>query len=138
MSEFINTADVIGDDEMCDQLIMRTVTEYRENRVSSIRRNCFHGCVSLTVVDLPNISEIPMGAFGNCTALAALILRNGAVCTLDATNWNLPFNASSIAQGTGYVYVPKTLVDSYKGATNWSVYAAQIRAIEDYPEITGG
>jgi hypothetical protein len=29
------------------------------------------------------------------------------------------------------------LVDSYKTATNWSKYATQIRAIEDYPDICG-
>lgn len=40
--------------------------------------------------------------------------------------------------GTGYIYVPAALVDSYKAATNWSTYADQIRAIEDYPDITGG
>jgi hypothetical protein len=48
------------------------------------------------------------------------------------------FASTPIASGTGYIYVPAALVDSYKGATNWSTYAAQIRAIEDYPEITGG
>ena len=37
-----------------------------------------------------------------------------------------------------YVYVPKALVGAYKSATNWSTYANQIRAIEDYPDITGG
>ena len=35
-------------------------------------------------------------------------------------------------------YVPSTLVDSYKSATNWSIYEARIRAIEDYPDICGG
>ena len=43
-----------------------------------------------------------------------------------------------IASGTGYIYVPKALVDSYKSATNWTTYASQIRAIEDYPDVTGG
>ena len=39
---------------------------------------------------------------------------------------------------TGYIYVPRALVNSYKAATNWSTFASQIRAIEDYPDITGG
>jgi hypothetical protein len=47
-------------------------------------------------------------------------------------------NDSSVASGSGYIYVPAALVDSYKAATNWSTYAEQIRAIEDYPEICGG
>ena len=48
------------------------------------------------------------------------------------------FNMSPIASGTGYIYVPAALVDSYKAASNWSTYANQIRAIEDYPDICGG
>jgi hypothetical protein len=48
------------------------------------------------------------------------------------------FNNTPIKSGTGYIYVPATLIDSYKSATNWSTYAAQFRAIEDYPEICGG
>jgi hypothetical protein len=47
--------------------------------------------------------------------------------------WNKnSFDSSSIAKGTGYVYVPRSLVDSYKSATNWSTYANQFRALEDY------
>jgi hypothetical protein len=45
---------------------------------------------------------------------------------------------SGFTNGTGYIYVPATLVDTYKAGTNWSTHADQIRAIEDYPEITGG
>jgi hypothetical protein len=43
-----------------------------------------------------------------------------------------------IEDGTGYIYVPSALVETYKTASNWVTYAAQIRAIEDYPEITEG
>jgi hypothetical protein len=43
-----------------------------------------------------------------------------------------------VANGTGYIYVPAALIEDYKAATNWSLYADQFRAIEDYPEITGG
>ena len=37
----------------------------------------------------------------------------------------------------GYIYVPKALLEDYKVATNWSVYADKFRAIEDYPDICG-
>lgn len=40
--------------------------------------------------------------------------------------------------GRPYIYVPASLVDEYKNATNWATYSNYIRAIEDYPEITGG
>lgn len=73
--------------------------------------------------------------FYNMTNLKAVIIRGDNVSQLNSGNH---FNGSSIANGTGYIYVPVVLVDQYKAATNWVTIADQIRAIEDYPEITGG
>lgn len=42
------------------------------------------------------------------------------------------------ASGRTYIYVPANLVNEYKDATNWTTLSSQIRAIEDYPDITGG
>lgn len=64
-----------------------------------------------------------------------LILRSEKTTGMQSKN---ALANTPIASGTGYIYVPKSLVEQYKAATNWVVYAAQIRAIEDYPEITGG
>lgn len=73
------------------------------------------------------------GCFRGCISLTALILRRAdAICELTDTN---AFNNTPIAKGTGYVYVPAALIETYKSATNWSNYANQFRAIEDYPEI---
>jgi hypothetical protein len=72
----------------------------------------------------------------NCGKLKAVVIRKSdKVATLVVTN---ALSNTPVASGTGYVYVPRALVDAYKSATNWSTYAAQIRAIEDYPDITGG
>ena len=73
--------------------------------------------------------------FYNMTNLKAVIIRGDNVSQLNNGNH---FTGSSIANGTGYIYVPAVLVDQYKAATNWVTIADQIRAIEDYPEITGG
>ena len=88
-------------------------------------------CTSLRLVDW-GVNTI-FGDYSTCTALETLIYRTtarvpsmGSVSSLSNT---------PIASGTGYIYVPRALVDKYKVATNWSVYADQIRAIEDYPEI---
>ena len=129
MSEFINTADVIGDDEMCNQLIMRTVTEYKENRVAQIGMSAFYSCNALTVVDVPNVTTIASQAFGECSALESLILRSSVIAILESSD---SLKNSGIAKGTGFAYVPRDLVGSYQLATNWSTYANQIRAIEDY------
>ena len=104
--------------------------------VTHVASQCFQNCTSLSRIDLPVVTSIDWGAFNACGALATVILRNTeTACTLGNTT---VFNSTMINSGTGYVYVPRALVDSYKAATNWSAYAAQIRAIEDYPEICGG
>jgi hypothetical protein len=90
----------------------------------------------VTKVELDVCSKIDTLAFYFCGKLETLILRKSdAICTLSATG---AFTGTPIASGTGYIYVPLALVDTYKTATNWSTYAAQIRAIEDYPDICGG
>lgn len=95
----------------------------------------FTYCSALKYADLGIVSNLPSWSLAN-TPLETVILRKAdSICTLQTTN---ALSGTPIAKGTGYVYVPKTLVDSYKTATNWSTYASQIRAIEDYPEICGG
>ena len=109
----------------------------------TVSNYAFYNCNSLETVDLGKVydiagpvSKIGSGAFNNCSKLTALILR---------TNWifewasaTSPFTNTPIANGAGYIYVPADWVDGYKVAAHWSDYADQIRAIEDYPDITGG
>lgn len=98
-------------------------------------------------LDLPSCTSIGASAFHKDFSLTTVILRSGNVCTLSATNVfqecyhyhgtkNATYNPNGLKDG--YIYVPAALVDEYKAATNWSTFADQIRAIEDYPEITGG
>ena len=101
---------------------------------TSIGDYAFNGCTALTTVDLPAATSIGDGAFNGCTALTTVILRSSTVCVI----FENTFLWSTIESGTGYIYVPRALVDSYKVDTTWSTYAAQIRAIEDYPDICGG
>lgn len=89
----------------------------------------FHGCKALTTADFPAATYIGSNTFYNCSSLSALILRSEAIGKLSNTN---AFKGTLIASGTGYIYVPRALVNSYKAATNWSTYAAQFRALEDY------
>ena len=147
---FVNTVDLIGDETLSAQIINRTVTEIIDNAVKTIEeyafRECnalikvkfnsvvtvldqaFYECKKMIEADLPAVKNIDRFAFRSCSALAALILRGGTVPTLNSS----ALNGSKIANGTGYIYVPRALVDTYKAATNWSTYAAQFRALEDY------
>lgn len=97
--------------------------------------SAFQLSTSLEYADVGEATSIGAAAFYGCTALHTLIIRGSSVASMG--NSNALYN-SHIYKGTGYIYVPAALVDNYKAATNWSTFAAQIRAIEDYPEITGG
>ena len=154
----IETGGGGGSDELVNSLIDRTISgTYVNNTVTAIGVYGLAGCTKLTSVVLPAVQVTNANAMLGCSALtqadfsnlqhiqhstfygnkkfATLIIRTQAVAKLDATS---AFKDTLIASGKGYVYVPSALVDSYKTATNWSTYADQIRAIEDYPDITGG
>jgi hypothetical protein len=97
-------------------------------KVQTVAMNAFQGCIALTTVNLPLVTEIGTYAFSSCSNLGKVILRSETVCTLNGTN---AFNSTPIVSGTGYIYVPDALVDSYKSATNWSAYANQIKPISE-------
>ena len=97
--------------------------------VTSIGGSAFYYCNALKTASFPLATSIGSSAFQNCGVLSSLIIRSETICTLSNKN---AFSGSSVASGTGYIYVPKDLVESYKTATNWSTYATQFRALEDY------
>lgn len=104
-------------------------------KAGAIPQFCFNYCSKLVTLDLPSVSSFAASAMASCSKLTALILRRSTMVSLGSAN---VLNGTPIASGTGYIYVPSNLVDSYKAAKNWSTFASQFRAIEDYPEITGG
>lgn len=85
----------------------------------------FRNCESLTTVDLPVATTIETQAFWS-SGLTSLTLRSNTICTLENAD---AFYFTPIEEGSGYIYVPSNLVDSYKTANGWSTYANQIRAI---------
>ena len=95
----------------------------------TVGQYAFYDCLLLTTVDFPLVTSIDNYAFYHCKYLTALILRSETMATLSNKN---AFTSTPIASGTGYIYVPRALVDTYKSATNWSTYATQFRALEDY------
>ena len=128
--------------------------------IENIGTQAFVYCAKLTSVKFPNITVVNTSAFQDSgveradftnsytqvpiilqtscfrrSNLETLIIRNvNTVATLGSTS---VFQSTPIASGTGYIYVPQSLLEQYKVATNWVTYANQFRAIEDYPEICG-
>lgn len=89
-------------------------------------RGMFYGCSKLASLSLPCCNNIGIQAFMKASKLTSLTLGANSVATLQNTN---AFTETPIASGTGYIYVPSDLVESYKSANNWSTYASQIMAI---------
>ena len=123
--------------------------------LTSAATNSFRDCQYVETIDLPKVTAISSQAFYGCRGLKALILRSNTIVTLSSTNAfttcyrilgtkNAGFNPNG--EKIGFIYVPKALLSDtdetmdYRRATNWSdsSLVTQFRAIEDYPEITGG
>lgn len=86
-------------------------------------------CPLLERVELHSIETIQAYSFYSCPKLTTFIIRTTTkVCSLANTN---AFSSTGISSGTGFVYVPDDLVDDYKGATNWSTYANQIKGLSE-------
>ena len=131
--------------------------------VESLIDQAFFQCTSLETIDLPSVTRISSNVFtgcaklksvyihqylslgvfvSNCYSLTKLVLYSDRVCPLSKTN---AFNGCYHILGTvdatynpeglkdGYIYVPDNLVEDYKAATNWSVYADQIKPLSELP-----
>ena len=103
--------------------------------LTAINGTVFQKSTLLEKADFSAVKSVGANAFNGCSALTALILRGDLQITLANVN---ALADTPIAKGTGYVYFNRDRVESQKVATNWSTYAAQIRAIEDYTDICGG
>ena len=128
-----NLAEYIGDSAFsgCESIASASFPNAIQIGIQAFER-----CSSLEKISFPKAESINPTAFAFCQSLIALILgRSDGLCDLADAD---AFAGTPIKSGTGYIYVPAALVDQYKAATNWTTYANQIRAIEDYPDICGG
>ena len=86
----------------------------------------FAYCTNLTTVNLPKCTLFGSGEFYNCTNLATVIF--GADQMIEFGNI---FDNSSIADGTGCIYVPDNLVDEYKSTYSSKNY--QFKPLSELP-----
>ena len=97
--------------------------------VTTVPSGCLRSCKKLERVDLGAATSIVRTAFTDSTALETLIIRTETLCTI--ADASVTLRGSKIAAGTGYIYVPDNLVNSYKTATNWVAFANQIKPISE-------
>ena len=104
------------------------LTDISLPQATSIVDYVFYNCSKLTSISLPQATSIGYSAFSNCYLLIKLVItKTDSVCTLSNTNAfqncyhflgtkNITYNPTGAKDG--YIYVPDTLVSSYKTATN--------------------
>lgn len=86
----------------------------------------------LEIVDIKTYRFYP-GDFAYNTKMKTLIIRRAdEVTQLDDVN---AFTSTLIESGEGSIYVPDNLLEDYKVATNWSVFADQIKPLSEYTEV---
>lgn len=90
--------------------------------------NTFQSCTSLNQVNLPECRYIGEEAFTYCSSLSIITIGYSSVCSLNGSN---NFTNTQITSSTGSIYVPASLVDSYKSASNWSYFSTQIFPIPE-------
>lgn len=107
-----------------------TLTTITLPNVGILNNAAFQGCTSLAAVYLPKCTKISSTyAFRSCYNLLSLYLLNSTMATLTSTNTfaSTPISTYTTSTGGVYgsIYVPDTLLDSYKAANNWKTYSAR-------------
>ena len=95
---------------------------------SYIGNYAFDFCTRLNQISLPVCSYIGGNAFRWCALLSIITLGYSNICSLAGST---VFNNTQITSSKGSIYVPASLVDSYKSATNWSYFSTQIFPISE-------
>ena len=106
----------------CSSLSIADVT-------ANILSGTFIGCEALKDITIHNVTKLSFGTFNRCTSLENIILDVTKVPTLTTTSsvfLSTPIMSSSYLGHFGSIYVPASLVDTFKGATNWAIIADRI------------
>lgn len=94
---------------------------------ATVSQNAFLDCSALSLVSAPKLEYIGISAFHRCYSLSKIYLMGSSVCVLANSN---AFSSTPIAgySGNGSIYVPQSLVNTYKNNTNWTYFSSRIFA----------
>ena len=101
--------------------------------VTIIGYSAFGSCTKLTTASFPAVTSISDYAFYRCYNLTALYLTGSSICTLSNSYAfsSTPIGGYSRSAGTyGSIYVPASLLASYKAATNWTYFSSRFVAYD--------
>ena len=109
----------------------------------SVGTGNFISCTSLSNVKFDKISILSgSSVFTNCYNLISMFFLGSSVCTLGRTIASMfgstPVSTYSTSAGRwASIFVPSSLLASYKAATNWTTISSKIFAYEDYFDANG-
>lgn len=123
----MNTIEKLGDDETFRQIVERSIISFEDDELTEVAHQAFHRCDKLIEVSIPNATNVGSQAFEGCSNLTTMYIGTElddetAICTLGGGGTN------SFPSSIGAIYVPYSLQDKYKTATNWSSFADKIKA----------
>ena len=101
-----------------------TVTSFEA--VTTISNNAFAFCSSITTISFPKVKSIEASVFSKNLILISLYLTGSSVAKLANSNafTSTPIGGYSASAGQyGSIYVPSSLLSSYKASTNWTYFS---------------
>lgn len=99
-------------------------------KCKTILDRAFISCIKLQTVSLPKLSSIGAYVFQGCQSLSTAYFMNNSVVTAGADIfYKTPMQYSSYLGYFGSIYVPASLLASYKTATNWATYSSRMVGI---------
>lgn len=113
--------------ESCSNL-----TKINAPMCATINSSAFIGCNNLQTISFPKLQTLSgYDFFSGCTKLQSIYLMGSSVCTLTHSMGfrNSPITVSSYLGYFGSIYVPSSLLTTYKTATYWSQISSRIVGI---------
>lgn len=88
----------------------------------------FQQCSKLSTAVLRNVKTMSGWVFASCKSLMAVYVLASSLATLSTSSAfrDTPMASTSYTGAFGSIYVPASLVETYKSAANWSTYSARI------------
>lgn len=133
---FLNTENLTsmsGIFQDCKNLLEVNLSNFNTSKVKYMSQ-AFANCILMEKIDISSFTSESLttnnNMFSGCRVLVTIIINNPNLFKITSI---YVFNNTSIADGTGYIYVPDDMVETYKSATNWSTYADQIKGMSELP-----
>ena len=121
---------IIGSYAFASCVYLRTNVNFPNCTI--ISAGAFQSCTSLNTLSFSKVTSIESNAFNQCTRLCSFYL-NGVSSVPTLGNYafsSTPIGGySAVAGQYGSIFVPSSLYNSFRTATNWATYSARMVSV---------